>query len=344
VRIVHANATSIARTNGHWTLTLDDERLLNADAVVVATGNAPPRPWLVNGAAHERVLNDPWNALARHALPRNAEVVLIGSGLTAVDLAVELLDRGHQGQIRMVSRHGLLPRKHAPSMIGGSWLFAPYPQSIANLMHLTREASRATPGIDSWRTAVDAIRPNLPAIWNALSADDKARFLRHVRPFWEVHRHRMAPEVAQRIEGAIADGRIVIHAGRLTDVSVKDGDHVVELKVRARGHVANLRADHVINCTGPECDPTKTNNRLIIDLLRQGLARPDPLHLGIDTDATDCVVSANGEAQPNLYALGPVARGRLWEVTAVPEIRHQAASLSRIISPRAVELAQSYSI
>lgn len=344
VRILHASVSSITRANGHWTLSLDDERLLDADAVVIATGNAPPRPWLVNDAPHERVSNDPWNAQARAAIPRSADVALIGSGLTAVDIAVELLDRGHQGQIRMVSRHGLLPRKHAPAMISGSWLFPPYPESIADLMHQTREAVRAVPGVDSWRTAVDSLRPNLPAIWNALSGDDRARFLRHVRPFWEVHRHRMAPEVAQRIDGAIADDRIVIHAGRLLGVNAKDGDHTVELRMRARGHVSTLKVEHVINCTGPECDPTKSSNALIVDLLRKGLCRADPLHLGIDTDATESVIGANGEQQPNLYALGPVARGRLWEVTAVPEIRQQAASLSRVISPRAVELVQSYTI
>lgn len=344
VRLMHAAVSSIARVNGHWTLTLDDERLLDADAIVIATGNAPPRPWLINGQPHERVLNDPWNAEARAAIPRDADVALIGSGLTAVDIAMELLDRGHQGQIRMVSRHGLLPRKHAPSMIAASWLHPPYPQSIADLMHRTREAARATRGIDSWRTAVDALRPNLPSIWNSLSADDKARFLRHVRPFWEVHRHRMAPDVAARIEGAIADDRIVVHAGRLLGVGAKNGDRTVELRMRARGQVSTLKVEHAINCTGPECDPTKTSNALIVDLLRRGLARPDPLHLGIDTDATESVIGANGEPQPNLYALGPVARGRLWEVTAVPEIRQQAASLSRVISPRAVELVQSYSI
>lgn len=344
VRVLHATVSSIARGKGRWTLTLDDERLVDADAIVIATGNAPPRPWLVDGKPHARVLNNPWDAQARDAIPRTADVALIGSGLTAVDIAMELLDRGHQGQIQMVSRHGLLPRKHAPSMIAASWLHPPYPQSIAELMHQTREATRATPGVSSWRTAVDALRPNLPAIWNALSPDDKARFLRHVRPFWEVHRHRMAPDVAQRIEDAIADKRIVIHAGRLLGVGAKDGVHTVELRVRARGQVSSLKVEHVINCTGPECDPTKTSNALIVDMLRRGLARPDALHLGIDTDATESVIGASGEPQPNLFALGPVARGRLWEVTAVPEIRKQAASLSRVISPRAIELVQSYSI
>jgi uncharacterized NAD(P)/FAD-binding protein YdhS len=344
VTVRHGTIHTIERRLQHWTLTLGDEKTIDADAVVVATGNAPPRPYFAaSDDVRDLVLNDPWDADAKAHIPRNANVALVGSGLTAVDVAMELLDRGHRGQIRMISRHGLLPRKHAQSFVSAGWLFAPYPRSVAELMRRTRKEARSIPGQDAWRTAIDALRPNLPAIWGALTPDDKARFLRHVRPFWEVHRHRMAPEIATRVEDAIEAGHIVLQQGRLQAIesAVLGG---LSLRVKARGRVTPIPADIAINCTGPECDPTMSRNPLIVDLLGKGLARPDPLHLGIDTDEHDRLIAIDGRANPNLYAVGPVARGRLWEVTAIPEIRHQATALARKISPCASEQANAYTI
>jgi uncharacterized NAD(P)/FAD-binding protein YdhS len=344
VTVRHGTIHAIERRQQHWTLTLADEKTIDADAVVVATGNAPPRPYFAAGDdVRDLVLNDPWDADAKADIPRSANVALVGSGLTAVDVAIELLDRGHRGQIRMISRHGLLPRKHAQSFVSAGWLFAPYPRSVAELMRRTRREARSIPGHEAWRTAIDALRPNLPAIWGALTPDDKARFLRHVRPFWEVHRHRMAPEIAARVEAAIESGRIVLQQGRLQAIesAVLGG---LSLRVKASGRVAPIPADVAINCTGPECDPTTSRNPLIVDLLSKGLARPDPLHLGIDTDEGDRLIAADGRANQNLYAVGPVARGRLWEVTAIPEIRQQATALARKISPSASEQANAYTI
>jgi uncharacterized NAD(P)/FAD-binding protein YdhS len=328
----------------HWTLGLTDGTAIAADAVVVATGNAPPRPCFgADTAVSEHIINDPWDAAAKVEIPRNANVALIGSGLTAVDIAMELLDKGHRGQIRLISRHGLLPRKHAPAMVSASWLHPPYPSSIAELMRRTRDEAHSIPGQEAWRTAIDALRPHLPAIWNALSDADKARFLRHVRPFWEVHRHRMAPEVAVRIEQAIEDGRIAVQQGRLLAIeSAAPGG--LKLKVKTQGKVVGVAANVAINCTGPECNPLASRNPLIVDLLQKGLARPDPLHLGLDTDTANRMIAANGTAQQGLFAMGPVARGRLWEVTAIPEIRHQATQLAHVLAPLASERADAYTI
>lgn len=344
VTVRHATIHTIERRLQHWTLTLGNEKTIDADAVVIATGNAPPRPYFAtNEDVRDLILNDPWDADAKADIPRDANVALVGSGLTAVDVAMELLDRGHRGQIRMISRHGLLPRKHAQSFVSAGWLFAPYPRSVAELMRRTRREARSIPGQEAWRTAIDALRPNLPAIWGALTPDDKARFLRHVRPFWEVHRHRMAPEIAARVEGAIETGRIVLQQGRLQAIerAVLGG---LSLCVKTRGRVTPIPADIAINCTGPESDPTTSRNPLIVDLLNKGLARPDPLHLGIDTDENDRLIAIDGRANLNLYAVGPVARGRLWEVTAIPEIRNQATALARKMSPRASEQANGYTI
>jgi uncharacterized NAD(P)/FAD-binding protein YdhS len=347
VRVRHARATAIARAGSrHWKLELDDERQLDAEAVVIATGNERPRAF--SSVAYDvhpsLVLQDPWDASAKEKIPQHASVALLGSGLTAVDVAVELLERGHEGQIKMISRHGLLPRKHAPALVSGSWLFPPYPESIADLVRKTRDEARRTPGDEAWRTTIDALRPNLPAIWGDLSDKSKARFLRHVRPFWEVHRHRMAPQVAARLEQAIAENRLVIHRGRIASIERAEGTALnVKLKPHGR-QVKTIGTDIVVNCTGPDYNPRATRNPLIASLLSNGFARPDALHLGLDTDDDDRLLNPSGKPQEDLYAIGPVARGRLWEVTAVPEIRHQAALLSRRITLPEVGHEVAYTI
>ncbi len=346
VRVRHARATGLTRANNrHWKLLLDDDRHIDAEAVVIATGNERPRPFAAIAPSVDpmRVLQDPWDKDVKEAIAPSDSVALLGSGLTAVDVAVELFDRGHQGQIKMISRHGLLPRKHAPALVAGTWLFPPYPSSIAELVRKTREEAHQTPGDDAWRTTIDALRPNLPAIWGELSDESKVRFLRHVRPFWEVHRHRMAPQVATRLETAIEEKRLAIHRGRIAGIEHAGSALNVRLKPHGR-HAATIAADIVINCTGPDYNPRATRNPLIADLLARGFARPDPLHLGIDTDDDDCVLGAQGKPQDNLYAMGPVARGRLWEVTAVPEIRQQAAALSRRITLPEVGHEMAYTI
>lgn len=347
VRVRHARATGISRAGArHWRLELDGGRQLDAEAVVIATGNERPRAFRV--IAHDvhpdRVLQDPWDADAKEKIPAHANVALLGSGLTAVDVAVELLERGHQGQIKMISRHGLLPRKHAPALVSGSWLFPPYPESIADLVRKTRDEARRTPGDDAWRTTIDALRPNLPAIWGDLSDESKARFLRHVRPFWEVHRHRMAPQVAARLEQAISNAKLVIHRGRIAAIEPARAS-ALNVKLKPHGRLSqSIGADVVVNCTGPDYNPRATRNPLIASLLGNGFARPDALHLGLDTDDDDRLLSSGGNLQENLYAIGPVARGRLWEVTAVPEIRQQAALLSRRITLPEVGYEVAYTI
>ncbi len=343
VRVRHGRATAIDRGATHWVVMLDDGKTIDADAVVLATGNAPPRALAHAGAPGLRVINDPWDADAKSRIARDATVALIGSGLTAVDVALELLDQGHAGPIAMLSRHGLLPRKHAQAMVGGGWLFPPYPRSIAELMRRTRDEAHRIPRPDAWRTAIDALRPSLPAIWAALTPVDKERFLRHVRPFWEVHRHRMAPHVAERIENAMSQGGLEIRQGRL--LAIEAGlEKALTLRMKTRGHTSCFSADVAINCTGPECDPTASRNPIIVDLLRKGFGRADPLHLGLDTDDDNRVLAHDGRVSERLFAVGPVARGRQWEVTAVPEIRQQASNLARLLSPLAREQAATYAI
>jgi uncharacterized NAD(P)/FAD-binding protein YdhS len=185
------------------------------------------------------------------------------------------------------------------------------------------EARHAAAEGGDWRPIVDRLRPFTQDVWQALSPEDKARFIRHLRPWWEVHRHRMAGPVADRIETARAGGQLRLHAGRIR--SLRQEGEVAELIYcrRGDGTPVVLHAERVVNCAGPGCDYDRIGHPLVQGLLRTGLARPDPLRLGLEVTATCALRDARGAISRRLFAVGPVTKGAFWEMTAVPDIRRQ---------------------
>jgi uncharacterized NAD(P)/FAD-binding protein YdhS len=175
---------------------------------------------------------------------------------------------------------------------------------------------------------LDALRPHTAGLWQAMGSSDRARFLRHLRPWWDIHRHRMAPEAADRVEAALASGQLTIHAGRI-DSYAADGDEV-EVLYRARGcgTPRTLRAARVVNCSGPGTDFERIQHPLVAQLLRDGAARPDALRLGLDVREDCAVLDAQSRASERLFAIGPATKGAFWEMTAVPDLRRQAEQLA----------------
>lgn len=176
-----------------------------------------------------------------------------------------------------------------------------------------------------WRSVIDALRPHIQAIWQALDSNERRRFLRHVRPYWEVHRHRTAPAVGKRLGAAISKGKLSILAGRIQSIAFRDQRLITQYVPRGSGATSQLAADVLINCAGPECDFTRIADPLARSLLNQGLIRPDPLGLGIATSPLGEAIGSDGRPVPGLLALGPIARGEFWELTAVPELRSLCA-------------------
>lgn len=320
--------TAIDPAGQGWTLTCGMGRTLAADAVVLALGNPPPRapePVSPQLEASDAYVADPWrwdpNALADGQGP----ILLLGSGLTMVDAALSL-DRVAPGRpLVALSRRGLTPREHqgAPP----SPLPVPPPASLSPVAALAwlREAA----GRHGWRTAIDALRPTTQDLWRGWSLERRAAFLRHARAFWDVHRHRLSPQVAERLARMRAEGRLRVLAGKLERADVLEGGRA-GLIWRPRGETDTwrLEADLVVNCTGPSADVERSTEPLIAALAARGLIRADPLRLGLDIDAEHRVVHADGTAQATLFAVGPITRGALWEINAVPDIRIQAAEVA----------------
>jgi len=299
------------------TVLLTDGIVLTADAVVLAVGNAAPKDPV---AADDDVrllsayIQDPWreNALAGVG---DGPVLLIGTGLTAVDVALSLAGR----EITAVSRHGLLPRAHAPSVRRE---IAPPPvTSVAALLHWVRDQVATT---GDWRGVMDGLRPHWDAMWACLPEHEQRRFLRHVARYWEVHRHRMAPQVATSVEALRQKGGLRVRAGEVCGLRpLPDGR--IEAVLRGPDGIETKVYAAVINCTGP--DRLIERDPLVRSLIADGLATPGPHGLGLAVDEHGAV-SGRGHRAPALFALGAARRGRLWETTAAPEIRTQARALA----------------
>jgi uncharacterized NAD(P)/FAD-binding protein YdhS len=168
-------------------------------------------------------------------------------------------------------------------------------------------------------------------VWDGWSIVERGQFLRHLRPRWDIHRHRMAPRIAQRLEALIVRGQLDIRGGRI--LAIRRNGALLDVVVRTRGTQTEkiLSAARVINCTGPRSDLDRLAFPVLADLRKRGLIAPDPLGLGIETQ--DCAaLGSAGHVSNWLYALGPLTRPNWWEVVAVPEINTQIDRLVEDLS------------
>ena len=310
---------------------LADGRRIAADAAVLAVGNLPPHdpPGLTDGALPcDRYRGDPWARDVAKDLRDDDTVLLLGTGLTMVDVALSLAARGFGGRIVALSRRGLLPRAHAPAHPPAERLKERPRQSVAQLLARVRGRARQI----GWRDAVDELRPFTQAMWAAAAPAERARFMRHLRPWWDVHRHRLAPPVADRLAALVAEGRLTVVAGK-TLAFAGDGEGVaVDWRARGEDRVERMHVRRAINCTGPFGDVSRTREPLLRALLDRGAIRPDGARLGIDVDCDAAIIGRDGQASRQLFAVGPMTRGAFWEIVAVPDIRAQSWSLARRLS------------
>jgi len=305
-------------------------RCYEVDAVALAVGNFPPE-----GDTRGYIAN-PWTPAATADLEPDARMLLVGSGLTMVDMVVTLLEQQHRGPILAISRRGLLPRRHAAVAPHPRFMpAADAPRTVRALLRAVREEIlRAAGEGRDWRAVIDSLRPDTRDLWRNLPLAEKQRFLRHLRPWWDVHRHRMAPSVAARIEQALGRGQFQIRRARLGRLTPKRGSLEVELLPVAGAAAEQVEVERVINCSGPLSDISRIPAPLIRALLDSGAARPDPLNLGLDVSPEGAIIDAGGGVPGNLFAVGPITKGVFWETTAVPDIRVQCERLADHILER----------
>ncbi len=307
---------------------------IDADAVVLAAGNLPPA--VPCPVPQDRYIPDPWEPGALDAAADGSPVAVLGTGLSMLDVAIALTGAHPDTVVHAISRHALLPREHSWPRPVAAVSAGPAIRATGGTLRLTRlirdiRASAAAYSGD-WQDVVDALRPHIPRLWEQLPEADQRLFLGHVARYWEVHRHRVPPETARRAAALISACRLSVRRGRVTAATGQRGG--VRVRIEAGGSSAELAVGWVVNCTGPASDITTTADPLLRHLLEVGLARPDPLRLGLDTDPHGALRDADGRPASDIFTLGPLLRGSRYETTAVPEIRGQAAALARHLLAR----------
>ncbi len=342
-RGVHGHVTTAVaaplRPDGRRAVQLANGTTIESDYVVLALGNFPPPPptgpdqaYLTHPGYHA----DPWVSGNLSRIDPNETVLLIGSGLTAVDVLLALRRDGHRTPITVVARHGRWPAAHGP-------VTAPYPNfypelaahtTVAGVLaifkrHLRTAAAR---GID-WRPVLDSLRPDLGRIWAAWPLEEQQRFLRHLAGLWAVTRHRNPPQNAEALAALTQAGLVNLQVGTVREIAPA-GDHLrVRIGPRGRpgsGHLAH----HVICCAGPLLDYSRIAAPLVVSLREAGDLTPDPLALGLLTGPAGELRRADGSVTPGLFTLGPSRRPAYFESTAVPELRLQAVALAAELARR----------
>jgi len=301
----------------------------DARAVVLATGHPLPPPPLalttaVTGSGRYR--EDPWDHGAVEQLSDDAELLLIGGGLTAIDVIVEARRLGFRGTIRVVSRRGLLPAVHQPppaDLSAPSLVFRD--RRVRAMLRTVRLAIRDA----TWRVVIDSLRPVTQDLWRSLPIQEKRRFLRHVRAYWDVHRHRVAPAMFTRLEEELARGTVVRHAARIVGMEAEPDGLGVAIRPRGGSETRRFHVQRVINCTGPNTGIEMCGSRLTKALLAKGVCRADAVGIGLACDPHGAVLDSSGIVSDRLYAVGPLRKGELGESTAVPELREQAERVAR---------------
>lgn len=323
LRVVNEDCEAIQPTGNGVEVRLGNGTSIVAHAAVLAVGHdeepAPEQGFAV------RI-----GSVADAPLDRDAPVLILGTGLSMIDAWLTLEHGGHRGEVVALSRRGLLPSPHRPgNPLRLDRADIPLGTDLSYFVGWFRDLVRQTARTGgNWRDVVDGVRPYNQLIWQSWPVSAKRRFLEHTRAWRDIHRHRMAPEIHARITQAIEQGRLRLIAGRLRDIRRSDGGLEVTIQPRHGGEPLVRRFARIYDCTGITKDISAGSIAAVRSLTDRGLARADPLRLGLDVTPDCAIVDAGGKASATLYAVGPLTRGTFFEIDAVPDIRLQAARLA----------------
>lgn len=342
--VVLDEVSRVARhPRGGWAVHPDRGATIRADVVVLAIGHRPPSDPLREAwsGPKARFLCDPWVPFAVSSIPGDESVAVLGTGLTAIDTVLSLMQQPRTAPVTLISRGGLLPHAHSPTPVVADDLREfidelvgrPGGLTAARLARAVQSLARKrVAGGGNWRSVVDGLRPHTARLWQSLPEGERKRLVARVRPFWEVHRHRMAMSIADRMRSLIDQSLVRLIRGRVAKAEATGSGVVLEIVERGQADGVNLVADWVVNCTGPMPSNSVESNPAIGSLMLHGWLRRDRLSLGLDTAEAGEAVAAAGETVPDLFVVGTLRKPQFWESTAVPELRQQAeATAARII-------------
>lgn len=308
---------------------LTDGQLLRTKKSVFCIGGTPAglplSPDRLAPEARPRICLNVWSDPWLERLAADDDILMLGSGLTMIDQVLSLKARDHQGRIHVISRHGLTPLPHRiPRSQPVPPSFEPGSKSLSGMMKALRDAARQA---EDWRAVVDGLRPTTQALWRHLSIAERARFLRHANAWWNIHRHRLAPDMRESFEQLRQTGQVTVTAGWLKEVYTAGGRLRSAYLDRHSRTLRQISSDWLVNCTGMErCSISKTP--VLKKMAARGMIKGDELGLGLAVSPDSRLVSEHGAVSRSTFALGPMTIGQFFEIFAAPDIRVQAAAVA----------------
>lgn len=300
---------------------------IESDQVILALGNFPPGDLFPDNTAinsDARYFSNPWTDRIYSDISGNENILLVGTGLTAVDVVLGLRLRNFRGKIVMVSRRGRLPLPHNLSA-GPVALEYPghlHPRDVFFWLKKKIKENRQFP----WPSLIEGLRPITQTIWQSWTIEEKRYFLKRIRPFWEVVRHRIPAASFYALQELLSAGYLSIGKGELISATAKPEG--IEVNYTFNGEKTTGTFQKLINCTGPESNFRKLRFPLIQDLMNQGKVVADELGLGISCTPEGKILDANGAIVNGIWCIGPMRKAVLWETVAIRELREQASQLA----------------
>jgi uncharacterized NAD(P)/FAD-binding protein YdhS len=330
--VKHESALNIVQIDNKLKVETTNDSYL-VDDVVIAIGNFPPSdiPAITKFSLtnHPSYKSNPWQTNIFEKIDTNSNVLIIGAGLTMLDMLIKLNNLGHKGKILVISRNGFIPQKH--NIVKPYVLQFPefMPKDLIAVNRWFRnEIKKAKADGYDWRAVIDALRDKTSEIWANFSEFDKELFLKKLRPFWEVHRHRMPQKTSDLVEKLIKEGQLEIKAAEITHIQSNEESLCVSYQDKKSKANLQFDTDLILNCTGPENNLRKINNPLVINLVEKGLIVPDIFNLGIKNGEKGHIINKENNEITNIYTIGSLRKGRLWESTALKELREQAEEIA----------------
>jgi uncharacterized NAD(P)/FAD-binding protein YdhS len=330
-----------ANTLSQWAIETK-QGFFQADKAVLATGHLLPRAQFSH-LPPSYIIQNPWDASRLNAIAPSDTVLILGTGLTMVDVVLSLKKNGHRGLIYAISRRGLLPYRHE-SVSSCDLSKTILPQKLLPLMQHIRQIIKNNPLVH-WQAVLHALRPLSQHLWKNFSYNDKRRFLRHLLPFWNVHRHRLPASVADIMQKLQDENQLKIIGGNILSVSLNEQAMLAKVKLRnCTTEPLSITANVLINCTGPNGHYSQGQSPLFKQLLTDNYIREDNLQLGLDVTAYGALINQSGDVTKNLFALGSLCKGHSWEITAVPDIRQQCQQLAQLLNASSISQTKEQQI
>jgi uncharacterized NAD(P)/FAD-binding protein YdhS len=310
-----------------------------ANKVVLALGHFASQPIAALKSLPVGMVIAPWDAERFKKIPVELPVAILGTGHTAIDALLRLQANSAVQKVYLISRHGLLPNTHR---LATSSIDAQFPSWLKNIPATARAYTSALRGQirkhcqdgGDWRDIFNQIRAHTSDLWQMLPTNERARFLRQLLPYWDVHRHRLALSVGKQIEKLQQQGTVEVIAGRIESAKANGKQIKLQYRDRVSQEMKSIEVGAVIHCTGPNYDLSTAPDPLVKNLIQRNYLQQDSLKIGLMLNGQYQLQNPNHPTQQHLYYIGPMLKARFWESIAVPELRMHVQCLAQQILHR----------